>query len=372
MLRFFAKIWLKWLIWRHTGISQNALDPSSIKSLLFIELTRFGDVVTMLPVIRSFHDAFPDATITVAVQAPYAGLLRYLPFSVGVIALKKTDSLWGFFRSVAVIRTIQSDLAVSMSPGIRNAALTLNTSAYAKIGYVDSRDTVTPFLHRYDVRGFGIEMKNESYSGENITLRANKICLALGITPHDKVPLRIPPAAIASAKKSTGSNGNPIVLLHPFAGWSYREWKHSNFTALAEKLAAGNPVNIIFLGTEREIARLRQRTSIPAGCTVVNPQHMDELMGLMGIASLYIGGDSGPLHLASMVGVPCVGLYGPASPELTAPVSAVNTYLYHKVDCSPCDQRRCIRPENPCINLIGIYNVLDAANALLRTPVPAA
>jgi heptosyltransferase-2 len=77
-------------------------------------------------------------------------------------------------------------------------------------------------------------------------------------------------------------------------------------------------------------------------------------------ADLFIGNDSGPLHLAALLEVPLIGLFGPASPELTAPLSARGSFLYHQVACSPCSQTVCIMPDNSCMRRITPEDVLTA------------
>jgi ADP-heptose:LPS heptosyltransferase len=82
-------------------------------------------------------------------------------------------------------------------------------------------------------------------------------------------------------------------------------------------------------------------------------------------AELFIGNDSGPLHLAALLGVPVVGLYGPAPPEQTAPYAGRGVFLYRKVSCSPCTQTVCTMPENSCMNRITVEEVYDVASGLL-------
>jgi ADP-heptose:LPS heptosyltransferase len=92
---------------------------------------------------------------------------------------------------------------------------------------------------------------------------------------------------------------------------------------------------------------------------------LDELAKIIAGAKLFIGSDSGPLHLAAAVGTPSVGLFGPASPEITGPLVTMNSYLYKKVECSPCNQKDCVRKWNPCISLISVDEVFEAVNRFL-------
>jgi ADP-heptose:LPS heptosyltransferase len=369
-----AKIWLNRLIRKERGTVQGAIQPASITSLLFVELTKFGDVVTILPVLQSFHDELPKASITVAVQPQFAEIFRFLPFPVEVNPLQNTQTLNGFLNSLSKIKEKQYDLAVSMSPGIRNGILTLSTHAGAKIGYFEVVDSVTPFLHKSTVKAFGIDVKHEeTYWRENISLRAKKICSSLGIGWNDNIAFTVPDALRENVRKQLGlapaSPGKPVVVVHPFAGWEFREWKFPNFLSLMQQLAGS--ADVVVIGTKVELERITREKPLPGGIKIFDVSRTPELLTLYSISALYIGNDSGPLHLASMAGVPCVGLFGPASPELTAPVGKNNVYCYHKLDCSPCSQQRCVRPEHPCMDIITPDEVLSAVLMLLRLPVNA-
>lgn len=82
-------------------------------------------------------------------------------------------------------------------------------------------------------------------------------------------------------------------------------------------------------------------------------------------AGLFVGNDSGPLHLAALLGVPVVGLFGPAPPERTAPFASRGVFMYRQVACSPCTQTTCAMPGNSCMNRIAVQEVFDVASGLL-------
>jgi len=101
---------------------------------------------------------------------------------------------------------------------------------------------------------------------------------------------------------------------------------------------------------------------------IIGHADLIEMANVIARADLFIGCDSGPIHLATFLGVRSIGLYGPAAPELTRPVwsnSVMFRGLYHPVDCSPCDQRRCVRPGATCMGLISVGEVAETAKAIL-------
>src|SRR5262249_29833247 len=100
---------------------------------------------------------------------------------------------------------------------------------------------------------------------------------------------------------------------------------------------------------------------------VLDPQAwtLDELQALAGRAALYIGCDTGPLHMAGTTGVPIVGLYGPTLPETWAPWRAPGAAMVPlQIDglpCRPCDQRVCEPGDFRCLTRITPGRVADAA-----------
>ncbi|MFI5251744.1 MAG: glycosyltransferase family 9 protein [Bacteroidota bacterium] len=371
MIQVLAKIWLNWLIRRHNGLTGKYDAASPMRSILFVELTKFGDVISIIPAMYAFHKSFSEASFSVAVQSQFAPIFRYLSFPVEIIPLRKNRTIGGFIESVIKIKKQQFDLAISMSPGIRNGILTLSTSSKAKIGYFEAIDTITPFLETTTVRGFGTVLKSEvHYSRENISIRAGNICTALGIPMHEKNEFlntdNLEKTITKQLRVQRESIDNPIIVLHPFAGWKYREWKLANFLSLAHQLANERSARVVIIGLQEELKRIPNESIIEKSMQLFYSENVEELLALFKLTSLYIGNDSGPLHLASMMGIPCIGLYGPAPPHLTAPANDGNIYCYHKFECSPCDQKKCVHPENPCMDSITPDEVLRSIHGLLK------
>jgi ADP-heptose:LPS heptosyltransferase len=89
------------------------------------------------------------------------------------------------------------------------------------------------------------------------------------------------------------------------------------------------------------------------------------LIPLLAQASLMIGNESGPMHLASATGCPTIGLFGPGEPEIFSPKAENFQALHVKLPCNPCGQIRCVVPDNPCMNRIAVDDVMSAVRDLL-------
>jgi ADP-heptose:LPS heptosyltransferase len=210
----------------------------------------------------------------------------------------------------------------------------------------------------------------------------------LGIAPPDPetdaTEMPESPAAAAAVRRRLAEAGiaaaNPIVVVHVSAGNPFRRWPKQAFVDLIRRLASGDPRRRIVLTSgpsdapaAAEIAReARASLADRERAAVVECGEFDlpELRALIGCAALYIGGDSGPLHIAGTTGVPVVGLYGPTLPVRSQPYrSARFISAAAEVDglpCRPCDQRRCEPGDFRCLTRISAESVAALAEQALK------
>jgi ADP-heptose:LPS heptosyltransferase len=237
---------------------------------------------------------------------------------------------------------------------------------------------MAPHLTTTPVESVGFSLRAEGHPGNgNITARSIAICRALGVQEGIEGPrLTLNKDASSHVGQQLRSIGitppRPYVVIHPFAGWQYRMWDISNFNILAREIVERLNYDVLFLCSVEEAGYL-----LPSRIMFANDDRVrffpspDLFASALVIqqASLFIGNDSGPLHLAAALQVKTVGLFGPASPDLTAPPHRSGTFLYKKVDCSPCSQQQCIKPGHSCMMLISPDEVLAAVLNIL-SPLP--
>ena len=355
------KILVSWLRWRALRAHSSHFYVAGVRSLVVIELTRLGDFVTVLPVIRRFRQQFPGASIHVVVDSSYAPLLEMCGPGVDVISVSRSSSPIVFLRTLRTIRRLAPDLACSMSPANRNAAMALASGARFIVGYLNGTDSLTPFLGISPVESIGVrEGPGIVFGRENIESRSWKVLQSLGIRETREASSAfgawMPEEGTVEQLHERGVvNGAPYIVVHPFSGWEYRSWPIREFSRLTAKILEELDNDVVFVchqSEESQLAPLIDRFSGTPRVRFFPSTNLMETAALLRGAEAFIGNDSGPLHLAALLGVPVVGLFGPASPALTAPLSARGTFIYRPVACSPCDQVRCIRPDSPCMGLI--------------------
>jgi ADP-heptose:LPS heptosyltransferase len=173
--------------------------------------------------------------------------------------------------------------------------------------------------------------------------------------------------------------GHRLTVLHVSAGNPFRRWPESSFADLAAGLAAhGEDCWVLIsagpsdrLAATRVMADARRRAGA-AGARILDGEgcSLPDLRALLDRAALFVGGDSGPLHIAATSDVPIVGIYGPTLPSRSAPwrpadlpTTAIDA---GDLPCRPCDQRVCAPGDFRCLSGIPAAHVRQAAEQLLE------
>lgn len=155
-----------------------------------------------------------------------------------------------------------------------------------------------------------------------------------------------------------------FAVFHVGARSSLRRWTDSGFAQMADYVYKEKGLHVVFAGVAEEevqIERITKLMNVPYSLFTQNFSLMD-LAALLEKASLFLGNESGPLQIADVMQVPLVGLFGPGVKDVFYPQHAHSRVIHHVLECNPCDQVHCVRPENPCMNLITIEQVKMAVN----------
>jgi len=161
-----------------------------------------------------------------------------------------------------------------------------------------------------------------------------------------------------------------FAVVHPGAKWPPKRWSAERFRDLAQRLQASG-LDVILVGDTGD----RQLLQVVAGGLTPSPHVLagDLGIGSVGVliqrARLFVGNDSGLMHLASAVGTPVLGLFGPTYPDRTGPLNSAGKGVVKPIACRPCrlyfTRDRCERGHNYCMDLIEVDEVWEAAKFLL-------
>jgi heptosyltransferase-3 len=357
--------------------------------ILLVRLRLIGDVVFTTPVIRALRRRYPDARISYLVESAAAPIVATNPHLSDLIVITHRRG-WARIRDdirlARRIRRTRYDLVVDLHGGPRSAWLTWASGAPRRIGYdIDGRTWMyTHAVHR--PRGL-----HPRHSVENQWDLLPAVDPAIPTTPtreHDRVEMPASDEARTAVLTRLRARGVPVgpaarlVVFHVSAGNPFRRWPESAFADVAAGLvrqSTGRADRWVLLtagpsdhdAVQRVLAQARLQAPEAADRLIdAGDVTLAELRALLDSAALYIGGDSGPLHVASTSDVPIVGLYGPTLAERSAPWRP-DTIPVASVDvgtlpCRPCDQRVCAPGDFRCLTQLPAEAVLSAAERLLE------
>ena len=174
-------------------------------------------------------------------------------------------------------------------------------------------------------------------------------------------------AAGAFLQREGVTADRPLVLLAPGSGWSGKNWPGNRFHAVAEWLEREKGAQVAWMGSAGEAA-LPGNGPLP-GKNWFGRFSIPELAAVMERAALWVGNDSGPMHLAAAVGCPTLSLWGPTEPGKWAPRGAKHRHIRRMERCSGCEYwepHKCLRATHACMEAIPVEEVESLVDTALH------
>lgn len=297
-----------------------------------------GDAIMALPALRAVRSRFPDAEITILARSYVAFIYKDQHVCDNMMFVDNKRDMAG------EIRAEKFDVAVLLQNAFEAAWFAWRAGIPERIGY--ARDGRSLLLTKaLPVPKPGEIPAHEQYYYLELLRRAG----LLDSLPNESfIKLDVPEGNRQRAAEFLLINGvKPDSLRIAIgAGASYGSakcWPPDRFAELANRLQAQSGTDIILFGTHVEapvssaIAAGMHRTPIDlTGKTAIN-----DLPALLSQCHLFIGNDSGAMHVAAAVGLPVVAVFGPTDPYGTAPVTPRCSIVQERPYCSPCFLRRC-------------------------------
>ncbi|MGH0034315.1 MAG: glycosyltransferase family 9 protein [Myxococcota bacterium] len=347
--------------------------------ILIVRLGALGDVVRTLPAASALRDHYAEAHLAWLVEAKSAGVLRSQPWIDEVLELPRaalSEALAGgrigrlaseLGRFASELRSRRFDLVVDFHSILKSGVASWLTRAPVRAGYA-------PPLGREGSWWFANRRAPSPAHPISRFARNAALVRALGVeAPERSAPLQVSEAARARADAALAESGlgrqSDWVALHPGSSGraAHKRWSVEGFAALARALRAqrGLECRVLRGAGSEEQARAEAVVAASGGAARLAPagDGPDALAALLARASLHVGGDSGPLHVASLVGTPVVQIMGSTHPVENTPWPRTPWRRVRiPVACSPC-RRGCAAAH--CLSVVPPESVVEAALALL-------
>jgi len=337
-----------------------------------VRLGSMGDIIHTLPALRR---AFPEASLGWVIEERWAELLCTLPEPrsgprsprrplidrVHTVNTKKwRRSLFSIqtWEQIAAglseLRAQRYQVAVDFQGAVRSALLSRWSGAPMVYGSAQPRENVASMFYARQVmvRGNHIVEQNLSLA-EAVAHRSLEMPEVE--FPHDQ--------AVEKQCEDRLAGIRDFVLLNPGAGWGAKQWPAERYGQVARRLAEDGLKSLINFGPgEEPLVRAVELASDGTAQGVAGS--LTELIALTRRARLFIGGDTGPMHLAAALGIPVVAIFGPTNPARNGPFGTRSIVL--RSPASPTTHSRRAQPD-PGMLEISSDEVVAAAQRLLRS-----
>jgi len=323
-----------------------------------------GDAIMSLPALWAIRERWPEAEIAILARRSVAELYAEQAFANRVMLLAGPKaSLLAAERHARKLREERWDCAVLLPNAFSAAWLAWRARIPQRIGYArDQRGRLLTNAIRAPKRG---EIPaHEAYYYLELLRRAGWL---ERLPENMRASLRVLPEnaerAEARLQRAGSRAGAARIALAPGAAYgSAKRWMPERFAKVADALIDEFGADVILFGTSSEVeicgkiaGQMRHRAMSVAGET-----NMQELPALFSRCNLFLGNDSGAMHVAAAVGVAVVAVFGSTDPEGTSPLIAKRELVRHPVACSPCFLREC-PIDHRCMERVSVEEVRRAA-----------
>lgn len=346
---------------------------STPQRILLLRLERIGDLLMAIDAIAAVRALAPHAHIDLVVGSWNESLARLLP---EVDSIETLDAPWmaregrglswpALVRRARDWQTRSYDLAINFEPDIRSNLLLALSGATRRVGFGSG--------------GGGSLLTDVVFPDPAAHIADNALALvSRAFNSHSPVAqdfsparLNIPPTARQRAAELVGTpkHGAPLVGIQPAAGRQIKEWDPARFAEVGSEIARSRGASVVLIGSTADKPALDAvRAAWPADVALNElPRDIDlvVLAAVLERLSLFITGDTGPMHLAAAVGTPVLAIFGPSLPTRYAPRSPRSRIVRIDIHCSPCNLMR--RPPARCVGHVPDCLTGISSGVVLRT-----
>jgi heptosyltransferase-2 len=332
-----------------------------------------GDAVMAIPALDTIRRTHADDEICVLARPVVADVFSGQPFADRILQYDFHGRHRGWLgreKLVAELRKENFDTAVLLQNAFEAAWLAWRAGIPERIGY--ARDARGPLLTKaIRVPQEGEIPKHESHYYLELLRRAGWVAASPAIPPIRLLVSEAGRTAAEATLRSAGARESAWrCAIAPGASYGAAKcWPPERFALLADRLISECSANVIFFGTpgEKEIAARIRSNMKSRAISLVGETSMRDLAALFASCSVFIGNDSGAMHVAAAAGLPVIGIFGSTDPEGTAPVTKQFTLIREAVSCSPCFLRRC-PVDHRCMTRITVDSVFTTAMQIKNSP----
>ena len=346
------------------------LETEKISSVLVLMIDRhLGNLVISLSSITALQEHFHNKTCYFAFDSAYREVVEGVNGMNNIIffprreiykstLLKRLSLYLGFIKS---LRSTNCDITIDLQGGDASSIASLLSGAPWRLSRSSAR------------RSYIYNVKVDLPVGEHRVRSYTEVVEPLGATV-DEPYYRLYPSSLRtkSLLKILALRGvaphRPIISIHAGAGNIHKQWTTKGFVEVADWLTSKG-YEVVFVGSDRDSDKIKavMNELSHKAHNLGGSLSLGELMALFHMSALFLGNDSGPMHLAAAMGTPVVGLFGPVDERRWGPLSNNSIVLRGQEGCENCREKRKECHDFPCITTLKPEKVKQAISELFAT-----
>jgi heptosyltransferase I len=357
-----------------SSLSSSPAIAQSFQRLLVVRLSAMGDIIHAMPAVTALRAVFPHMTIGWLIEERWAELLCTLRYprsgprsaqrplvdrihTVNTAEWRRALFSPNTWQQMAVglseLRGVEYQAAIDFQGSVRSALLARWSGATVIYGDAQPRENAASMWYTQPVITRGAHVVQQALS------------LAQAVVPGIPREARVefPTDLDAEKKVAALADAGPFVIINPGAGWGAKQWPAERCGLVAKGLATDGIRALVNYGPGEEPLAIAVEIA-SAGTAQRISCSISELIALTRRARLFIGGDTGPMHLAAALRIPVVGLFGPTNPERNGPFGGPSSVLRSPISLTSHARRS--EPEQGLLEITP-QDVLVAARQLLQS-----
>ena len=323
------------------------------RTLCILRLSAIGDVTHVLAIVRTLQQAWPDTAITWVIGRLEARLIGLLP-GVELIIIDKRSLRAGALALRRALRDRSFDVLLHMQTALRASLYSMLIPARVRVGFDRARARELQWL----------------FTNRRIAPRTRQHVLdsffgfteAIGI-PERRLEWNLPvPAEAAAWARERIADGVRTLIVSPCSRWSARNWRAERYAAVIDHAVQRHGLQVLLCGgpsdAERAMgAAIEAAVRVPVR-NIIGTDTLPQLLALLARATVLISPDSGPAHMATMVGTPVIGLMAGTRSARSGPYLS-QRWCVDRYDAAARKYRGRPASELPWIETIEIPGVMD-------------
>jgi lipopolysaccharide heptosyltransferase I len=303
-------------------------------NVLIVRLGALGDVVHAIPAVAALRRAHPVARIDWLVEARHRPIVDLVTAVDRAIVLERPT--WdGWISVIQDMRRTAYDMAIDLQGLMKSAVLARASGAARVVGF--------SIWHLREKGARPFYTATSEPDTTHVIKKNLQLLRAIGVQDNDiAFPLAEVPSAALDRLRAQLPAGARFALINPGAAWPNKRWPPDRFGELCVFLSETSGLVPVVLWGPGEEALAQSVVAASSGAARAGPSTgVEDLVALARAAALMVSGDTGPLHIATALGTPVVGIFGPTDPARNGPWAADDVVVSTYERCACHYERRC-------------------------------